>query len=228
MRNKIIIGAICLLALIGCLSYIFKLRNDLKVSEQNLATSREQIQTLTLKNGRQLATINSYILDKKQLQEYLDISKAEIKELEKKVGKISYISKIETKILFDTIVVEGIRDSTSIDTVYNVVYDSEWIKFKSKNTIKNDKLYVDYRDFDIPVPLQVGLTNDYRIWVKSDNPYLNIVNIQGAVIEGSRINPKPKRFGLGIQVGVGGQYDLIQQRFGVGPYVGVGVTYILK
>ena len=79
--------------------------------------------------------------------------------------------------------------------------------------------------FTIPTPLTIGLTDDYKFFVVSDNPYLNITHINSNVIDGTNIYKKPKKWSISIQGGFGAQYDIISHNFGVGPYGGFGISY---
>lgn len=202
-------------------------KRDLDTARHNLITARDSIATLTLKNGEQVKTINSYILEKNQLEEYLAVSKKELKELEKKLGKTAYITNIETKFVHDTITVTDtvFIDKDTGDSLFSIKYNDEWFGLDGYARIHNNLATTSFSSIYVPVPLQVGITNDYRIWVKSKNPYLDITSIEGAVIEGSKFHQKPKRFGIGLQVGFGTQYDLVKERFGFGPYIGLGLSY---
>lgn len=227
--TKLICGAAVglFLAVAGLGMYIRHLNNELDVSQHNLKVATEQVQQLTLSNGQHVSTINSYILEKKQLQEYLDMSKSEVKELEKALkSKVASVTKVESQVKYDTITVENVVDIVHGDTLtYHINYNQPWIKFNSATEIMGANIKTTFSDFVVPVPLQVGMTDDYRIWVKSDNPYLQVTDVRGAVIEGSRLNRKQKRWGLGMQLGIGGQYDLTRKQFGFGPYIGVGISY---
>ena len=75
------------------------------------------------------------------------------------------------------------------------------------------------------VPLKFGITDDYTMFIQSDNPYVEFGEINGAVIEGSKFLPKEKRWSWGIHGGIGIGYDLITRRLGIGPYLGVGIQY---
>ena len=72
--------------------------------------------------------------------------------------------------------------------------------------------------------------NSLRIVARSNNPRVTITNIEGAVIDPTS-NPmlkscfKPKRWGLGVQLGVGTGYDINSGRLTVGPQLTVGVNY---
>ncbi len=200
--------------------------NAAQTSEHNLKVLRDSIQTLTLKSGEQVSTINSYILEKKELEQYLDISKTEIKELEKKIGKISYISNIKTVTKYDSIyIIDTVTIHQDNSLSFDINYYDDWLEFNGKTNIKDSIATTTIDKISIPVPLQVGITNDYRIWVKSKNPYLTITSLDGAVISGSRLNKKQKHFGIGVSAGYGIQYDLINKRIGTGPYIGIGINY---
>ena len=73
------------------------------------------------------------------------------------------------------------------------------------------------------VPLNVGLTNDYQIFVKTPNPYISFTNIEGAVIDNSILRPKKKRFSWGLHGGVGVMYDVIDKDIAIGPNASFGV-----
>ena len=71
---------------LGIISFGYQtISNKLKRSEQNIIAYKNQIEQLELKNGELLSTRDSYLMDKNQLEEELDITKKEIKELEKKL-----------------------------------------------------------------------------------------------------------------------------------------------
>ena len=227
ITNRIYLGifgiVLFLIIILGIKCYT--LNKDLNNAIHNLNASKDSITTLTLKNGQQLATINSYILDKKQMQEYMNLTKSEMKDLEKKVGKIGYISNIKTEIQYDTI--------TSYDTViikdditkFNIKHTDEWLKLHGTSYIKDNVATTVLDTISINTPLQVGLTDDYRVWVVSPNPYLKISDIKSTIIKNSQLNKKQKKFGVGIQVGYGTGYDMVNKRLLQGPYIGIGVSY---
>lgn len=223
----ILIGAL-LICLVGSVVRCRNLSNNLQNYEHNLNVSRDSIRTLTLKNGEQLVTIGSYILEKKDLQKYLDISKSEIKELEKKLGKISYVSNIQSVTVFDSIYIKDTITITPENIIkYNIAHSDEWLRINGRSIIEGNYASTYFDSIAISTPLTVGLTDDYRIWVKSSNPYINITNIEGAVIQGSRLNQKQKRFGLGLSAGFGLQYGIQHKKIDYGPYIGIGFTYKL-
>lgn len=202
---------------------------NLHNAEHNLNVSRDSVRTLVLKNGEHVSTINSYILKKRELEEYLDISKSEIKELEKKLdSKVAYVSNTVTEVQYHDIMMhDTIHIMDTSTSSYNIYYNDQWLKLHGISIINDSIVTTTLDTIYIPVPLQVGLTDDYQIWVKSKNPYLNVTSIEGAVIEGSKLNQKTKYWGLGIQGGIGVNYGIINKRIDVGPYIGIGISYNL-
>jgi hypothetical protein len=238
-RFKIIGYSIIALLIILLLTGLGKVSHDLKVARHNLDVSRDSIEVLELKNGDLVYEMGSYILEKKELEHYLNISKAEVKELEKKLdSKLAYISSLEAQIRYDTLVS---KDTSTIsgDTVYiNIGYKNDWINIDGFTTLHNGWSTTQYNSIKVPAPLRVGLTDNYNIWVESKNPYLVITDIEGAAIQGSSIYTEPKRWSMTIQLGVGGLlgYGLCIPPGGVvssgvilggGLYFGLGVSYKL-
>lgn len=227
-KNTIIImilEAIIFIGIIVCMSNYSNKKID--TLDQNLIAARDRITELTLENGSLLSSKSSYILKNQQLEDVLEITKNEKKELEKKLDdKIAYIAKIESNIKVDTLEVHDtviIKDSSAINIKFN--YDDQWLKFSGGTYYKNGKSKTQIFDISIPTPLKVGLTNDYTIFVESENPYLNITNIEGAVIDGSSIRPNKKKWNFSIHAGIGVHYGLFGQQVDVGPYVGTGISY---
>lgn len=72
--------------------------------------------------------------------------------------------------------------------------------------------------------------NAMRIVARSNNPYVSITSIDGAVINPTQNKTiksyfKPKRWGLGVSVGYGVQYSPSHKEVNFGPQVGVGLSY---
>lgn len=195
--------------------------------DQNLIAARDRITELTLENGNLLSSKSAYILKTQQLEEVLEITKEQKKDIEKRLNdKIAYIAKIESQFKVDTIEVHDtieIKDSSAINIKFD--YDDQWLKFSGGTYYKNGKSKTQIFDITIPTPLKVGLTNDYTIFVESANPYLNITNIEGAIIDGSTLKPKEKRWNFSIHAGIGVHYGLFGQQVDVGPYIGGGISY---
>jgi hypothetical protein len=85
----------------------------------------------------------------------------------------------------------------------------------------NTELY----NISMDVPLNIGLSDMYQLFVTSPNPYVSFTNMEGALIEGSKLYPKRKKFNFGVQGGFVMGYDIITKQLTLGPYFGAGIQY---
>ena len=228
-RKSIISLIVEAVIFISIISFGYKVMDKkLDTSEQNLIAYKGKMEQLELKNGELLTTRDSYLLDKYKLEEELGITKKEVKDLEKKLeSTLAYISNIESEVRIDTI--ETVRDSiiyindSDIDIKFN--YSDEWLSFNGLTQIRNIQSNTSLGDVNIKVPLTIGLTDNYKIFIQSDNPYVNFTSMEGAVIDGSKLIQKQRKFGLSVQGGFGVTYDILSKGLGVGPYLGLGVHW---
>lgn len=207
------------------------LSRKLDTSEQNLKAAQGRVEKVELENGELLASRDSYIATINDLEELLDISKKEIKDIQRQLDdKVAYIANIESNVKVEYI--ETVRDSivyvNPTVSTSNFNYWDEWISIKGINRFKFEPEF-DYTtsitSITVDVPLNVGLTNDYQIFVKSSNPYVQFTDIHGAVIDNSILRPRKKRFSWGLQGGFGLMYDVIDKDIAAGPYLGVGAEF---
>lgn len=204
-------------------------KNDnIKIYKNNIEALSNELDSFRLKNNELVVTKQNLILEKNKLEEYLDISKKEIKELEKKLdSKIKYIANIEGKVTIDTLL---LRDSIYIDSNGNMSlyfdYSDKWVYLRghSTQTTFND-FYTTMDTLSINVPLQVGLTEDRKIFVNTKNPYMNITDIKGSYIEETELRKFVKKFGICVYVGWGVQYGMFTHKFDTGPQAGFGIYY---
>jgi hypothetical protein len=228
-RKSIISLIVEAVLFLGIISFGYKVMNGkLETSEQNLTAYKGQMEQLELKNGELIATRDSYILDKKNLEEALNVSKSEVKDLERKLNSsLAYIANMESQVRIDTVTI--VKDSIIYDegdiAQIHFDYDDDWFGVKGTTDLTGPEITTSLYDIKMYVPIQWGMTDNYKIFVKSDNPYVSFTNLDGAVIDGSKIIPKQRKFGLSVQGGFGVNYDLIKKNLGVGPYLGVGVHW---
>lgn len=202
-------------------------KNDnIKIYKNNIEALSNELDSFRLKNNELVVTKQNLILEKNKLEEYLDISKKEIKELEKKLdSKIKYIASIEGKVTMDTV---EIHDSIYIDPNGNMSlyfdYTDKWVTLGGHSTQTTfDDFYTTLDTLSMNVPLKVGLTDDRKIFVQSSNPYMNITDIKGAYVDESQLRKIINRFGLCFYLGWGVQYGMFTQKFDTGPQAGFGV-----
>jgi regulator of replication initiation timing len=205
-------------------------RKNNKLSN-NIKALLDTVQTLETKNGDLIYAKQSLIIEKNELEKYLDISKKERKEIEKQLNSsLALITKLQGEINIDTIVM---RDSIYINkdttkAIFN--YSDKWVALNGKTIIIKDHANTTLENINLSTPLQVGLTDDYKVFVKSQCPYLSFTDIESASIVNSITNKKTKRWGIGpyIGVGIGGGTDFKgNPQFGWNISVGIAVTYSL-
>lgn len=224
-----LIEAVIFIAIIAGLWGYYDRKLD--TSDQNLLAFRGKLEQVELKNGELLASRDSYIATINDLEELLGIAKQEARDMQRQLNsKIAYIAKLEqnTKIEYIEVVKDSIIyvNNGPQKVIASFNYNDTWLSFNGENEFNlGDKF--DYKttlyNIQMNTPLTVGLTNDYKIFVKSDNPYVNFSSIEGAVIDNQALRPKKKRFGWGLQLGFGVTYDVIDKDVAVGPYGGLGV-----
>lgn len=226
-----------LLFLIVCGLSIYNVttKNDLTKAENNIVAIQDTVKSYKLKNGELLYAQQGFLLEKAELEEYIDISKKTINELEKELdSKIALISKLEGNVRIDTLeVVDSIFINN--DTLFNnFVYQDNWLYLngltKYYDNISNTTINI----ISMNAPITIGTTKDNQWFVTSENPYITFTDIKGANLE----KAKPKRWSLGVQVGLGviggigicGSSDNVVRSgwvVGFGPYVGIGLNYKL-
>jgi len=234
--GMLIVSIIVIVIMATCSS---RMKRDLEISEHNLKVAQDSIEVLELRNGNLVYEIGSYIVEKDKLTAYLDISKKEIKDLEKKLNdKIAYIANLEGRAQYHDVhstdsVSHATDTVTGIDTTkIDIHYKDDWLALQGQTVLVQDNATTTFSDIYVPVPLRVGLTDNYNIWVESKNPNVSITDIEGAAVKDSPLaRPAPKRWGLSIYLGLGVNvgYDPINKNVGLnlGPSAGVAVTYDL-
>jgi hypothetical protein len=75
------------------------------------------------------------------------------------------------------------------------------------------------------IPITFGVTDDYKVFATSPNPYVTFDDMTSATIYGSSIAPKRKQFHHGIFVGFGVNYGIITNKVDIGPSLGYGFMY---
>lgn len=205
------------------------LKDDLMYSNQNLIAATDSIHKLNDLNAYEKSV---YYLKEKELNDMLGISNSEISKLKKELNdKIAYISKIESNIEIDTIFIDSTSvrvDSASIDISFK--YNERWLEFNGDLTICKpeydiSKFNINY--LNIPAPLTIGLTSGNKLFIESENPYINVSRMDGAYVIENMISKnalKPK-WSHGISIGIGFQYGLVNKNLDFGPQVGYSVTY---
>ena len=164
--------------------------------EQNLLASQDTIEMLHMKNGELVYEKSLYILKEKELLNQLEMTKKELDDVKKQIGQPVVITKVETKLQYDTI--WSTKDSIIYrdkETIALFRYDDEWLSFDGKTYINDSTSRTQINNINIPVPLTIGITEDYKFFASSKNPHLTITEINGAVIKDKSLNQHYRRYG---------------------------------
>lgn len=218
------------LLFLGILGGVVKCSND-KIDrlENNIVAYKTEMEVVKTQNGELMATKQSLMLSEAEMREELNMSKRELKDLKKTLADdIAYIAQLESMVAIpDTVYIQG--DTVYIagaDTVKTFKWQDKWMGLSAK-VVGNYVSDADLNIYDIymDIPLEFGLTDGYKVFVKSPNPYVKFDEINSVVVMGSSVKEKEKRFHHGILVGFGVNYGLISNKFDIGPGVMYGFTY---
>ena len=228
-RKWIIALVIEALILIGVFGWMKSCDNQtIDKYKQNYEASQDSLEIVKMKNGNLLYEREAYIMSEKELMAQLDISKSEIKDLKKRVGELLYIANIDTKVRIDTI--HATKDSiiyVDRNTFINKFkYYDEWLTLDGSTQFKDSTSKTIINNIEMVTPLRVGLSKEYKIFVESPNPYLTITDIEGAVLEESKI-VKKQRWSHGFHIGFGVQWGIINKNVDIGPQFGYSLHFNL-
>lgn len=232
--NKKSIFSLCIEAcifiiIISLMHSYFSRENE--ILNQNLIAYKTNLEEVELKNGELIAFRDSYILQINELEEQFNISKKEVKDLKRQLGSsLAYISMLESNINIDTVVT--VKDSIIYidknEVEVRFSYSDDWLGFNGLTKMKDGYANTSIYNMNMRVPLEIGLMENYKLYVKTDNPYVELSNIEGAVIDKSILYPKQKRWSWGLQGGFGFMYDVINKDISMGFYIGIGGQYKLN
>lgn len=217
--NYIIIA--CLMIFISILCYnnmsLRKSNSDLKY---NYIAASDSLSIVRMENDKLLYEKNAYILKESEMNELLNMTKSEMKDIKKQLNSsINYISKLEGMVSVDTIRMTDTiyYKKDSINTI-KFGYNDGWLSINGVTTFDPDPK-TSLTNIRIPVTIETGLTEDKNIFVLTDNPYVSITDIKGAYIKEdiSKIN-----FHHGVYLGLGFQYGLFSRNIDFGPQIGYG------
>ena len=206
--------------------YISSANEKETIYEQNLTAAHDTIEVYRMKNNEMLYEKSLYIQAEEDLMKQLNMSKNEIKELKKKVGDLEVLAAVGTTIKVDTI--HSTKDSIIyVDNGFRhkFEFDDEWISINGLSWYDGNSSGVDIYDIYMEAPLNVGVSEDYKLFITSKNPYVNITSIEGSILENSKQSPTSSKWGIGIGMGFGFQYGLIHKELDFGPQFGIEIQY---
>ena len=215
-----IIGS--LLILIAGMSYCqVQTQTQLDIATQNYKAASDSLHVMILENHELLYEKEAYILKEKELNTRIGVTEDEIKEMKKRLkSSIDYITKMEGLVQVDTVYTTDTLYYT-IDSIPIIKFDYNdlWLSLSGETILYDKSPQTSIYNIQIPLALQTGLTTNNSIFVKTDNPYVNITSLEGAIVEGK----KPTiNFRHELQFGIGFQYGLFNKNLDFGPQIGYG------
>lgn len=228
---------IIILSLI-CIGYLFISRSYYKNKyEYDIVVYNDSIFDYKNKYDQIYKANNLYVQDINNLKKQNNDLSNEVKSLKDNpivITKVITETKIDSIVLKDTVKIYN--DSICIDWWYNYNY-SKYNTFSINGTTCYNNLtnksntILNNLSFNADLYLDIVEKNDQLlILTKSNNPYLNFSNIEGAVISPSNSKVlkkyfKQKKWNIGIYGGYGITFNNGSLLYG--PQLGIGIEYSL-
>ena len=223
-RDIIYIGVI-IAALVFCLFSVRSCQSkssDINDLNHNIIALSDSISYYKTKNGQLVAEKTAIIGDMETLKLtnedlYNKLKDMKIKNAEQALEIKGLVEnpKYDTTWVFSTdTLYRNLEFAKSFEKKDNYRLLDGTVSLKDNNmqlSINHDEVYFDYT-----IAIEDGV-----VYLNSDNPYVKFDSVYGLIAA----KEKPKHWNLGIQVGIGGQYGLINKKIDVGPYIGVGISY---
>ena len=228
--KNFIIVLLTILCLVGACS-LYRTKKDLERTKIELVESQDTTFIYKNKAGELYAACETYIADIKEL-------KAANEELYKEWKNLKdhpiIIEKVETVTKIDSVY---IKDDVVVDTLSNIY--TATFNF-------TDKYYSIYGATTLDIPNKAASTSIYNIEIpatfttdvieknkklyflaKCDNPYVQINNIEGAIVSPEQSKVFKKRFNRpwGVMIGVGPSITVIDNTVRIYPALQLTVGY---
>lgn len=189
--------------------------------QNNIEVLTDSVRVTELKNGDLLYSKQILEADNKELAEAVGLEKNKRKEVEKELGeKIKLLAKVDGEIRVDTLILKDTVVETDFGNRINFNFNDQYLSLDGTTCLSNGIAQTKINSLSMDVPVFLGKTKNKQFFIRSENPYVSFPNIRVA----EEITT-PKRWGLGIQVGIGCGYNLVDKGFFAGPYIGFGLSY---
>lgn len=189
--------------------------------QNNIEVLIDSVRVTELKNGDLLYSKQILEVDNKELAEAVGLEKNKRKEVEKELGeKIKLLAKVDGEIKVDTLILKDTVVETDFGNRINFNFKDQYLSLDGTTCLSNGIAQTKINSLSMDVPVFLGKTKNKQFFIRSENPYVSFPNIRVA----EEIT-RPKKWGLGIQVGIGCGYNLVDKGFFAGPYIGFGLSY---
>lgn len=167
---------------------------------KNLEGINLELQNLIKNQGKKIKDLNSALILKSET-------------IIRDTTRLYYPIEGDTIIFSQSVLLDSIQDDW-IDVVYGFNKGKSILDFTLLNEYHVTFGYEGVSLFKRGTPYAI---------VKNINPYTNTSDFKVY-----QVTPAPqKRFGLSLQTGFGGLYDIKNKNLGYGPYVGLGINYTI-
>jgi hypothetical protein len=218
-------------------STIRELKQTNKVNENNIKALTENIRTYENRAGQWGVERRALVGEAEQVSKLNEELSEAIRAERGRVQTLTtLVATLRNTTSGNITVTDTIYPSVNGDVNVPLQWKDDWtiitatnrfrINVSNMGQVSVSGYTVDSLYYSMNIPMNVGIRrenkNDWIIFANSPNPNLNIEQIQGFIVPNSTFTqPKPKRIGIGFQLGYGASKD------GLSPYMGVGISYNL-
>lgn len=225
----LILGALLLVSLVfNVFLYTKKTGTEASAMQykQNYIAATDSLKQIQLDNGNVLHEKAMYILKTEDLQKQLNISRQEYNDLETKLNSaIAALARAEAEVRVDTLRIPSDPIVMTDTLVSPFTWSDEYLVLGGTTIASPSFSLTEIDKIRMNVPLTMGITQDYKMFATTDNPYVTFTSIESVIDE--RIIPKKKRWSLGVTLGFGTTYGLAHKKFDYGPTLNFGLSYAL-
>ena len=218
--KNFIIVLLVILCLVGAWS-LYRTKKDLERTKIELVESQDTTIIYKNKTGELYAACETYIADIKELKTANEELYKEWKNLK---DHPIIIEKVQTVIKIDSIY---IKDDVTVDSLSNIYCSiSGATTLDVLNKAANTSIY----NIEIPATFTTDVidkNNTLYLLTKCDNPYVQINNIEGAIVSPEQSKVLKKRFNRpwGVMIGVGPSITVIDNTVRIYPALQLTVGY---
>lgn len=218
-----------------CLSFYFEYRHYYHKSlTPTIVYKTDSLDVYKNKLKEAYASVNVYVQDKNQLKKQNTQLAEELKKLK---DNPIVITKTKVKVYVDTIYAESdtiIQQDTIYDLHWHYLEPNNYFSMNGLTKVRNDFSSFNTNIYNLQLDTEITMdiiddkkNNRFKLIARTDNPYINITNMDGVVFDPTKSSVlkkfyKQKRWHIGPQVTYGITADgKLRPTFGVG--IGYGL-----
>lgn len=218
-----------------CLSFYFEYRHYYHKSlTPTIVYKTDSLDVYKNKLKEAYASVNVYVQDKNQLKKQNTQLAEELKKLK---DNPIVITKTKVKVYVDTIYTQAdtiIQKDSIYDLHWHYLEPNNYFSLNGLTKVKNDFSSFNTNIYNLQLDTEITMdiiddkkNNRFKLIARTDNPYINITNMDGVVFDPTKSSVlkkfyKQKRWHIGPQVTYGITADgKLRPTFGVG--IGYGL-----